>query len=561
MKRLSQQQVESFFIENGCLLKDKYINAKTKMNYICKCGKPASCNYDNFKKQKGCYDCGLKKLADTNRLDYNYVKEYFEEQNCTLLSKTYIDSKHKLQYICSCGTKSSIRFQNFKLGKRCGRCNGTRKVKYTIEEVREIVSRSNFLLLSTDYENVHADLELLCSNGHNYNAPLRSILSGVKCKICTGREEISIKEVAEIFNLEGCTLLETDYTNTKAKLNYICSCGNRASGTFSSFKKGVRCKQCQFNNRSLARLSKISEIESYVNNYGYKLLSRSYSFQNQPVELECPVGHQFKIGLYYFKNGTRCPSCQNINVYDLEMAREIFSNQGCTLLADKYINSVTSMDYICECSNQSKITLSSFQRGRRCKACSRKKISKKKMKNIDDIIQFFTLNNCKLLTTDYTGKDQKLSYICHCGKETSATWNNFRKGHIDCEECSLKKVSGQNSWRYNFDLSDEERLLKRSYSDYSIWLKEVYNRDNFTCQCCGNIGAKLNAHHLDSYDWCKSLRVDIDNGITLCELCHKDFHGVFGYGLNTREQFEEYMEGVSWNCSGIYIGFSKLIKT
>lgn len=79
--------------------------------------------------------------------------------------------------------------------------------------------------------------------------------------------------------------------------------------------------------------------------------------------------------------------------------------------------------------------------------------------------------------------------------------------------------------------------------EYREWRKEVYKKDNYTCQCCGdNKGGNLNAHHLDGYDWCEEKRLDINNGITLCKNCHSDFHYVYGYGGNTKEQFEEWLK-------------------
>ena len=59
---------------------------------------------------------------------------------------------------------------------------------------------------------------------------------------------------------------------------------------------------------------------------------------------------------------------------------------------------------------------------------------------------------------------------------------------------------------------------------HSRWRNEVFIRDKFTCVKCGQIGGKLNAHHLKSYKKHKRLRYRIDNGITLCEKCHKKIH-------------------------------------
>ena len=70
----------------------------------------------------------------------------------------------------------------------------------------------------------------------------------------------------------------------------------------------------------------------------------------------------------------------------------------------------------------------------------------------------------------------------------------------------------------------------------------VFKRDNYTCRCCGKDTHNNVSHHLDGYNWCIEKRLDVDNGVTLCESCHKEFHSIYGYGNNTKEQFEEWIE-------------------
>lgn len=64
----------------------------------------------------------------------------------------------------------------------------------------------------------------------------------------------------------------------------------------------------------------------------------------------------------------------------------------------------------------------------------------------------------------------------------------------------------------------------RNCAEYHEWRRNVFERDAFTCQICGQVGGKLNAHHIAPYAENVGLRYDVDNGITLCEKCHKEVH-------------------------------------
>ena len=33
----------------------------------------------------------------------------------------------------------------------------------------------------------------------------------------------------------------------------------------------------------------------------------------------------------------------------------------------------------------------------------------------------------------------------------------------------------------------------------------------------------------------------LNNGICLCKKCHKEFHGKYGWGKNTKEQFDDFI--------------------
>lgn len=64
----------------------------------------------------------------------------------------------------------------------------------------------------------------------------------------------------------------------------------------------------------------------------------------------------------------------------------------------------------------------------------------------------------------------------------------------------------------------------RHTGKYAEWRRQVFERDNYTCQHCGKKGVSLNAHHIKEYAKFPELRYDIRNGVTLCEKCHKKIH-------------------------------------
>jgi hypothetical protein len=85
----------------------------------------------------------------------------------------------------------------------------------------------------------------------------------------------------------------------------------------------------------------------------------------------------------------------------------------------------------------------------------------------------------------------------------------------------------------------------RNNFEYLKWKFQVFNRDNYVCQCCGSHD-KLEAHHIVNYLSNEDKRTDISNGITLCRECHSayvfgSFHDIFGTFNNTKEQLDEYI--------------------
>lgn len=83
-------------------------------------------------------------------------------------------------------------------------------------------------------------------------------------------------------------------------------------------------------------------------------------------------------------------------------------------------------------------------------------------------------------------------------------------------------LQGKRGW-FKGANSDENRIIRNS-SQMKAWRKAVFERDNYTCQICGQHGGCLNAHHIKPFSIYPELRFEASNGITLCRQCHINIH-------------------------------------
>ena len=280
-------------------------------------------------------------------------------------------------------------------------------------------------------------------------------------------------------------------------------------------------------------------VDQVFKDGGCELLSKEYIGARVPLKYRCSCGNESVISLNNFQKGQRCQKCadkQFSRRYTIEYIKNFFEDNGCVLLSEVYKDNRTLLDYICNCGEVSKIRFYNFKQGVRCKKCGG--TEKLTLKYVE---QYFEEHGCKLLETEYINARYKMKYICECGEKNIINFNHFQQGKR-CKKCGIKNRSGKNSYNYDPKITDEERKLKRFYPEYYIWRKSVYVKNDYTCQKCFQRGVILNAHHIINYSSNKELRLDGDNGITMCKSCHKEFHHIYGKKNNTRQQLNEFLK-------------------
>lgn len=111
-----------------------------------------------------------------------------------------------------------------------------------------------------------------------------------------------------------------------------------------------------------------------------------------------------------------------------------------------------------------------------------------------------TWSKGKIFTEAHRGK---LS-AAHKGQKPSYS---FPKGNIP--------------WNKGIGTKTTEAQRIRASLMYEEWRKAVFERDGYTCQICMEVGGKLNADHIKRFSDYPELRLELSNGRTLCESCHR----------------------------------------
>ena len=129
-----------------------------------------------------------------------------------------------------------------------------------------------------------------------------------------------------------------------------------------------------------------------------------------------------------------------------------------------------------------------------------------------------------------------VNLVCKmCGKKfikpiSYIKWHDQRGGtnYFCCKKCASTYHVGENSQVW---ITDRKKIKNINHTirfskELITWRIKVFERDDYTCRVCNKRSSKnnkvtLNAHHIYMFSKYPLKRHDINNGITLCECCHK----------------------------------------
>ncbi len=190
-KKLTYEFVKNEFQIHGCeLLETEYINSKTKMKYRCKNEHISYMAYSNIQSGRKCKEC-CKNMKKT----FEYVKQFFEKNNYELLETEYINCMTKMKYKCSKNHNSLISYNKLQKGRRCNICSSTNKK--TFEYVNQYFKDNEYELLETEYNNSRTKMKCICPKNHKILITYDNFQQGIRCGKCLYKTESIILKFLE----------------------------------------------------------------------------------------------------------------------------------------------------------------------------------------------------------------------------------------------------------------------------------------------------------------------------------------------------------------------------
>lgn len=227
-------------------------------------------------------------------------------------------------------------------------------------------------------------------------------------------------------------------------------------------------------------------VKNFVESTGHEMLSKNYKNNKEKINIKCSCGYDWHVRFVDFKNGSRCPKCNNKikaenNKYSYNYIKKYIELYNHELISTNYINSVNELKLRCPQGHIYKTTYARFYSGRRCPTCNKSHQSSKMEKEVYNIIKenyngVILPNNRDNIINPSTGHNLELDiYLPEINKaiEFNGTYwhnkeNTKNRDRIKKQECynlgiDLLVIKEQD-WIYNKEYCINK--LKTIIADY-----------------------------------------------------------------------------------------------
>lgn len=323
-----------------------------------------------------------------------------------------------------------------------------------------------------------------------------------------------INYVAEKSNGE-IQVLSEEYINTKTPIKLLCSCGNVFYRSFKKIKYNhLNCPECTLKKCSENLRTPFETVLKTIQDNGCEYISGDYINSNSILKIRCSCGNIFSKKYAKFKSGqSHCPDCgikmlsKSKIKYSPYDAKNILQDHGYFMEVDDYVNAATPIPCKCKNNHDCNIILSQLLVGR--SGCQR----------------------CAI--------DSHKSFLSHF-------WNGGEAKAQDEIRKALKEWRANIYKHYNYKCPITGVPVTECAVHHLVSFNSIVDE---VCQKYGQmINFQTHIKDIKSYDVFEDIkneviqRHNLNIGILINKDIHKIFHKQYGYGNNTPEQFDMFLQ-------------------
>jgi len=298
------------------------------------------------------------------------------------------------------------------------------------------------------------------------------------------------------------------------------------------------CPVCNEKRKRVIR-KRQSSLKAYAEAraHGIKLLEELKSI-NHEVRYLCYCGKEHRRIYSHLKESefvcldTRYERSAKAQTLTFEEVWLYFAEHNCELLSKEYHNSHGKLTFQCSCGNITERSLDAFKKRPYCQECSRQKTSHKTIR-AEGFARYQTLGE-RLKSIGVEVKESpEGGILAKCYRTGCENWTLVTLGEAYSKLFAAAHINKGASNIYCSDACKQACPIygrqinidhtKRYREMQHIFRNKILERDNYTCQKCGETEGKLHAHHINPH-YVEYDAMALENGITLCETCHKEIH-------------------------------------
>lgn len=262
---------------------------------------------------------------------YDQIKQEFENREYKLVSKEYVNSSTKLEYICKIHEDKGVQqidFSHFNRGQGCRFCGAEHKKNGKQKDLadynaKELTESKGMEFVQITREDSKLYIYYICPRHQQYGIQKTTLQSmrhkKIGCPYCIGRNKTTEIFQEELLEINPNIEILDDYISAKEAMRCRCKIdGTKWISTANRLLQGAGCPECSriASNQNSTKTNEKFLLQLKVVNENIIPLEK-YIQAKAKIWVSCKVcGHKWQATPDTLLQNGNCPECTKIKLHN-----------------------------------------------------------------------------------------------------------------------------------------------------------------------------------------------------------------------------------------------------